>query len=114
MAEPLPESSAYYPMWRRRAALILKIVVVAGAVYQTAWPFMARMRQLSRTTAARYGIYDVDTFTLNGEVRPAVSMNGKRWRRVIVNESGTASRSKRWTTRWSAIEQGTMHQKSNS
>src|SRR5262245_32579342 len=80
--------TAHYSMWQRRAVFVLKIVVVAGAVYQTAWPYMRRLSQ-SRSNVAHFGIYDVDSFMLNGEVRPPASMDGKRWRRVIVNEAGT-------------------------
>ena len=40
------------------------------------------------TVNARYGIYEVEAFTANGQLRPATPMDGRRWRRLIVSESG--------------------------
>ena len=75
-------------VWRHRAALILKTIVIAGALWQTATPFVFGKRQPPRPRSPHFGIYDVERFTVNGQMQSATPMDRKQWRRVVINEGG--------------------------
>lgn len=88
---PAPMRKPFTTVWRSRTALAVKVVVIGAALWQTTAPFVAAARQPPRPRAARYGIYDVESFTVNGEPRPAAPMDARRWRRVVISESGGVS-----------------------
>jgi len=77
--------------WVRRAAVAAKWAVIAITLWQNLWPRFTTLRQPPRQAVSYYGIYDVESFTANGEARPATSMDARRWRRVIINETGGVS-----------------------
>lgn len=67
------------------AAFILMIFV--PGVYSTVrfWD----SRGMNTPKPAIYGLYEVETFELNGEVRPPLLTDDKRWRRLIVTRYGS-------------------------
>ena len=87
-ADPLPARAPFRTAWGRRTAIALKFVVIALLLWQNASPYLPLLRRADRPLNSRYGIYEVERFAVNGEPRPAVPMDAKRWRRVIVNENG--------------------------
>ena len=89
--DPTPLGTPFSTVWRNRAALVLKVIVIGGTLWDATSPQIQAMREPLPPKPALYGIYDVDSFTLNGEARPPVAMDGKRWRRVIINEYGEIS-----------------------
>jgi hypothetical protein len=90
-AHALPLRAPFTTAWRRRAALALKTMVIVFLLWQTIGQYRPVLKQLSRPINARYGIYEVERFVVNGEPRPAVPMDAKRWRRVIINEYGAVT-----------------------
>ncbi len=90
-AAPADFRKPFTSVWRDRAALIVKTIVIAGAFWQTATPFLFAMRQPPRARSPHFGIYDVERFTVNGQVRPATPMDRKQWRRVVINEGGAVA-----------------------
>jgi len=83
--------SAASAVWLRRAALGVKAIVIALMLWQNLWPRLTTLRQPPRQPVNDYGIYEVESFTANGETRPATPMDPRRWRRVIINETGGLS-----------------------
>ncbi len=75
-------------VWRHRAASIVKTIVIVMSLWQTTWPFVSAVRQPPRPRSPWFGIYDVERFAANGEVRAQLPMNPTRWRRVVINETG--------------------------
>jgi hypothetical protein len=86
-ADPAPLRPPFATPLRRRLAVALKVVVVVMAIWQRTAPQVRALGTAPKP--ARYGIYEVQTFTANGTLRPAVPMDATRWRRVIVNEFGS-------------------------
>jgi uncharacterized membrane protein YphA (DoxX/SURF4 family) len=75
-------------VWRHRTALIVKTIVIALSFWQTMTPFVFARRQPPRPHSPRFGIYDVERFVVNGQLRSPLTMDPKQWRRVVINESG--------------------------
>ena len=76
--------------WMRRVAWGLKLLVpVAALVFfgRNAWErrqaFFARSMP-----AALYGVYDVESFVVNGVERPPLTTDASRWRRVVASRYG--------------------------
>jgi len=86
-AAAAPERPPFTRVWPRRAAVAVKTLLIGFVLYQNTWPNVQQARR-PRTVNARYGIYEVEAFTANGQLRPATPMDGRRWRRLIVSESG--------------------------
>jgi hypothetical protein len=86
-APAAPERPPFTRVWPRRAALAVKTLLIGFVLYQNTWPYVQTARR-PRTVNPRYGIYEVEAFTANGQLRPATPMDGRRWRRLIVSESG--------------------------
>jgi hypothetical protein len=86
-AAPAPERPPFTRVWLRRSALAAKTLLIGFVLYQNTWPYVQQARR-PRTVNPRYGIYEVEAFTANGQLRPATPMEGRRWRRLIVSESG--------------------------
>jgi uncharacterized membrane protein YphA (DoxX/SURF4 family) len=77
--------------WSRRAAFAAKWTIIAVMTWQNVWPRVTTLRQPPRQPVNDYGIYEVESFAANGEARPATPMDARRWRRVIINETGGLS-----------------------
>jgi uncharacterized membrane protein YphA (DoxX/SURF4 family) len=77
--------------WLRRAAFAAKWIIVIAMLWQNLGPRLTTLRQPPRQPVSGYGLYEVESFTANGDVRPAVPMDARRWRRVIINETGGLS-----------------------
>ena len=50
-----------------------------------------RGQAYNRTPVPLYGIYEVESFTFNGALRPPLSTDAIRWRTVVIERSGLAS-----------------------
>jgi len=86
-AAAAPERPPFTRVWPRRAGLAVKTLLIGFVLYQSTWPYVQLARR-PRTVNARYGIYEVEAFMANGQLRPAAPMDSRRWRRLIVSESG--------------------------
>ena len=86
-AAAAPARPPFTRVWLRRSALAGKTLLIGFVLYQNTWPYVQLARR-PRTVNPRYGIYEVEAFTANGQLRPATPMDGRRWRRLIVSESG--------------------------
>jgi len=78
-------------VWQRRAAFAAKWLLVAAVLWQNVQPRLGAFRQPPRQAVAYSGVYEVESFVADGEPRPATPMDGRRWRRVIINETGGIS-----------------------
>ena len=87
-APPAHTRKPFTSVSRQRAALLVKTIVIAGAFWQTTMPFVFAMKQPARPRSPHFGIYDVERFTVDGQVRRATPMDDKEWRRVVINEGG--------------------------
>ena len=85
MREPFVSS------WSRRASAAAKWALIALMAWQNLWPRVTTLQQPPRQPVSYYGIYEVESFAANGEARAATPMDARRWRRVIINETGGLS-----------------------
>ena len=92
--EPAPATILRTPfssVWRHRAALAAKYAVIGIVLWQTTAPQVLAVQGPRPPLPPRYGVYDVETFMLNGSPREAAPADPKRWRRVIINERSAIS-----------------------
>ena len=73
-------------VWRNRAALVVKGIVIVASLWQTAGPFISGMRQPARARSARFG-----SLTSNGLPSTGSCAPRRRW----TDSSGAASSSTR-------------------
>ena len=71
----------------RRILLIIKVVLIGGTLFTYAERAIAGQKE--RGTLAPppplYGIYDVQTFVVNGDTIPPLTTDTIRWRRLVVD-----------------------------
>ena len=88
--EPAPDRSPFRSLRMNRIAVALQIlfavVLVGNDVYHS-HRAIAELNQARRTTPL-YGIWSVEEFTLDGQLRPALLGDSLRWQRLIVEEDG--------------------------
>lgn len=81
------------PHFTRRAARIARValkgvfVLLLALIGVGAWS-QAREYGPDGPRPALYGLYEVDSFTLGGELRPPLTTDGQRWRQFIVEQYG--------------------------
>jgi uncharacterized membrane protein YphA (DoxX/SURF4 family) len=88
--EPIEFPPLFTRKWLNRGALVLQIVFV---IYVVGFSFFRtyEQRRTYGDLAAKpplYGIWSVDEFEVDGEVRPALITDETRWRRVVFNNPG--------------------------
>jgi hypothetical protein len=77
---------AFRRRWARIAAVSVQIVFVGYCVLSQAWSGWTGYVQshLHPKRPPIYGLYDVETFSLNGQVRPPLLTDGTRWNKVML------------------------------
>jgi len=89
-ADPVVFRPLFEPRWLNRGALVLRTVFVVGFACQCLL-FSYTYRKTRGDLAPRsplYGIWNVDEFVVDGEVRPPLVTDASRWRRVIFDDPG--------------------------
>jgi len=72
--------------WLRVAGIVAKIVIVSLSLYgNISYYYHNSLFRPPTARPAMYGIYDVEMFVLNGNERPPLTTDPKRWKRVIIN-----------------------------
>lgn len=87
---PRNEPAFAGPRWLRAARPWLKAPIVGLAI---AGPLIASalvVRARSTEVPLR-GVYEVQQFVRDGETRPPLTTDGRRWRRLVLNDRGTAT-----------------------
>jgi hypothetical protein len=88
--EAQPRSPFFVRPWLRRSISGLSLLVVAALT----WFHLSRAAETSKLygTQARkgplYGIWEVDELTVDGKVRPPLTTDAERWRRLIFANPG--------------------------
>jgi hypothetical protein len=87
------DQGARFATWKRPAQLLVKYVLVLGAIYMplhTSWEGRNTYGDGAKKPML-YGIWEVQSFTRNHQVLPPLLTDTTRWRRVIINNSQFAS-----------------------
>jgi hypothetical protein len=85
-APPSPQSQLFHTRRANRVAMAVQVVVaiyLVGASVYDAWKNEWLVRGSSASKPALYGIWDVDQFSLDGQVRAPLLTDHDRFRRVI-------------------------------
>jgi len=91
--QPAPDGSPFHsPRMDRIAAtlLVLFAMVLLGNDLYHSRRGIAELEQARRTTPL-YGIWSVEEFTVDGQLRPPLLSDPLRWQRLIVEEGGAAA-----------------------
>jgi hypothetical protein len=86
IAPPSPQPRLFRTRRANRVAIAVQVVVaiyLGGASVYDAWKNEWLVRGSIASKPARYGIWDVDQFSLDGQVRPPLLTDQDRFRRVI-------------------------------
>ena len=86
--DPAPPRPLFRRTWLNRVVLILQVtfgIVLLGHDLHYSQREAARLLE-SRLQAPLYGIWAVDEFTLDGQVRPPLLTDAVRWQRIIVED----------------------------
>ena len=78
-------------LWGRRVSVSMKAAVICTTLVVIVRQDLEIVRSIYGPIARRYGIYEVDSFVENGELRPPQFGDETRWRRVIINQDGRLS-----------------------
>ncbi|MFC4128456.1 DoxX family protein [Nocardia rhizosphaerae] len=91
---PLTTPALFTADHKNRAAalaqLVLGLWVAFGCGYDR-WVVWQDQYGAARATSPLYGIWDVSTFTLDGQPVPALITDEIRWRRIVFDDPGTAT-----------------------
>jgi uncharacterized membrane protein YphA (DoxX/SURF4 family) len=91
--EPAPDRSPFSSLRLNRIAATLMalfaMVLLANDLYHS-WRTV-RDIALARRTTPLYGIWSVEEYTANGQLRPPLATDTERWQRLIVEENGVAA-----------------------
>jgi len=93
LVEPAPDRSPFRsPRLNRIAAVLLALfaVVLLGNDLYRCHRGIEELNQARRTTPL-YGIWTVEEFTVDGQLRPALLTDPTRWQRLIVEEGNIAA-----------------------
>lgn len=84
-APPAEFQPLFSVAWRNQIALALKVVLVVAFTGWSLYEAYEDRRAIHdpRAKSPLYGIWVVDEFQVNGEIRPAVAADETRWRRVV-------------------------------
>ena len=69
-----------------RAGFVLKILLLAGVTVSSLYQSHSRLQAMSAKSPL-YGIWEVEEYALDGEVRPPLVPDNVRWRRLIIGRS---------------------------
>ncbi len=70
----------------RRGAFVLKMLLLVGVVGSSVYQSHSRLQRMSEESPLS-GIWEVEEFTLDGEVRPPLLTDDFRWRRLIIGRA---------------------------
>jgi uncharacterized membrane protein YphA (DoxX/SURF4 family) len=75
--------------WMATAAFVVKPLIVGWIVFANASPSVRfAVHQRTLTKSELYGIYDVESFTRNGQVVAPLRTDTKRWQRIAIDADG--------------------------
>ena len=69
-----------------RAGFVLKILLLAGVTVSSLYQSHSRLQAMSAKSPL-YGIWEVEEYALDGEVRPPLVPDNVRWRRLIIGHA---------------------------
>lgn len=76
---------------RRRIRVGIKAMLVVGAVGSAAYMSWAQWRAQTAPPPPLWGLYDIETFALDGAERPPLTTDSLRWRRLALDRSGRST-----------------------
>lgn len=88
--EPKEPRPLFRRAWLNRAALVLRTVFIAGlSIYwlYNCYKIDVEFSGLASKTPF-YGIWEVEEYTVNSQVRPPLITDASRWRRLVFEEPG--------------------------
>ena len=75
--------------WMATGALVVKVLIVGWIFYNESAPRLQfALRQYNFAKPEMYGIYDVETFTRDGQVVAPLLTDASRWRRIEIDADG--------------------------
>jgi len=76
--------------WKKISQYALKILFISLALYSTLWTSMSSAKQYGELAAKPplYGIYDIESFSRQGQLVPPLASDSSRWKRMIINYPG--------------------------
>ena len=88
--EPAPDRSLFRSQRLNRIAVVLQVLFAVVLLGNDLYHDQRGVRALAeaRRMTPLYGIWSVEEFTLDGQVRPALLTDPLRWQRLIVEEEG--------------------------
>lgn len=87
---PWPERPPHFRSRRvARIATVMAVALVAVVVWTNLSMYISAYRQWGegRIRPAIWGVHDVETFTLDGELRPPLTTDDVRWRALVVDRA---------------------------
>ncbi|MDA1314795.1 MAG: hypothetical protein O2968_15790 [Acidobacteria bacterium] len=85
-AEPAPFERVLQRPAFRRGAFVLKMLLLVGVTAASLYQSHTALGQMTEKPPL-FGIWEVEEFTLDGEVRPPLLTDPVRWRRLIIGYS---------------------------
>jgi hypothetical protein len=85
--EPVPLRVPFQSVWMERGSRAAKALFIAALLFLMAkseWEGLTEYGD-NKVRPALYGIYDVESFTRNGEVVPPLTTDASRWRALLVD-----------------------------
>lgn len=89
---PYPVSYPNHTKWTKIILLSLKSNIILFAFYATLYTNLGTAKKYGDAAPKPplYGIYDVNTFSLKGQLLPPLTTDPLRWKRMIINYAGYA------------------------
>jgi len=88
--EPAPDRSPFRSPRLNRIAVVLQVLFAVALLGNDLYHSQRAIGEIAeaRRTTPLYGIWSVEEFTVDGQVRPALLTDPLRWQRLIVEEGG--------------------------
>ncbi|TKC10838.1 hypothetical protein FA048_11760 [Pedobacter polaris] len=82
----------YHTKWKKNIQLSLKVIAILFALYSTLYSNLNTAKKYGDAAPkpSLYGIYDVKTFNLKGQLLPPLTTDSLRWKRMIISYPGYA------------------------
>ncbi|RZK54279.1 MAG: hypothetical protein EOO91_16160 [Pedobacter sp.] len=92
VADPSVITYPYHTKWKKIVQLSLKSIAILFALYSTLYSDLNMAKEYGDAApkAPLYGIYDVKTFNLKGELLAPLTTDSTRWKRMIIGYPGYA------------------------
>jgi uncharacterized membrane protein YphA (DoxX/SURF4 family) len=92
MTAPSVIEYPYHTKWKKIVQISLKSIAILFALYSTLYSNLGTAKTYGDAApkAPLYGIYDVKTFNLKGQLLPPLTTDSTRWKRMIIGYPGYA------------------------